>query len=196
MGFFRFRRRKQLVPGVSVNLSKSGFSLSLGQKGARHTVGHGKSRTTVGIPGTGLSYSVQHGKSHSQRHRSGGEHYTDYAEAAQGIETSSNWMRACQSSFAAGEEEQGRREAEQVRAALLETRTALEVVGAPPKMAVGHRMLIDAVSGRITAASQLVQGLERDDESLLGPAVEQWNRNEFALDAALNKLTRDARKVR
>ena len=57
---FRFRKSVKLLPGVRVNLSKSGASLSLGGKGFRHTIGHGKQRTTVGILGTGLSYSKVH----------------------------------------------------------------------------------------------------------------------------------------
>lgn len=55
---FRFQKRIKLLPGVTVNLSKSGISTSVGPRGAKVTVGHGKTRTTVGIPGTGLSHTV------------------------------------------------------------------------------------------------------------------------------------------
>lgn len=55
---FRFQKRIKLLPGVTVNLSKSGVSTSVGPRGAKITVGHGKTRTTVGIPGTGLSHTV------------------------------------------------------------------------------------------------------------------------------------------
>src|SRR4051812_37726279 len=54
---FRFQRRLKILPGVSLNLSKSGVSTSFGVRGARVTVGHGKTRTTLGIPGTGISYT-------------------------------------------------------------------------------------------------------------------------------------------
>lgn len=54
---FRFQKRIKLLPGVSVNLSKSGISTSFGVKGARVTKGHGKTRTTVGLPGTGISHT-------------------------------------------------------------------------------------------------------------------------------------------
>lgn len=54
----RFQKRIKILPGVSVNLSKTGISASLGPRGAKVTVGSGKQRTTVGIPGTGLSHSV------------------------------------------------------------------------------------------------------------------------------------------
>lgn len=54
---FRFQKRIKLLPGVSINLSKSGISTSVGVQGARVTVGHGKTRTTVGLPGTGISHT-------------------------------------------------------------------------------------------------------------------------------------------
>lgn len=54
---FRFQRRIKILPGVTVNVSKSGLSTSLGPKGAKVTLGHGKVRKTVGLPGTGLSFT-------------------------------------------------------------------------------------------------------------------------------------------
>lgn len=54
---FRFQKRIKLMPGVTLNLSKSGVSTSIGTTGARYTVGNGKRRATVGLPGTGLSYT-------------------------------------------------------------------------------------------------------------------------------------------
>ncbi|MBK5930129.1 DUF4236 domain-containing protein [Halochromatium salexigens] len=56
---FRFWRRIQLLPGVTLNLSKSSASLSLGPRGAKYTIGPRGTRTTVGLPGTGLFYTVQ-----------------------------------------------------------------------------------------------------------------------------------------
>ncbi len=56
MGYFRFHRSKQILPGVRLNLAKSGPSVSLGVKGARVNVGPQGVRTTVGVPGSGLSY--------------------------------------------------------------------------------------------------------------------------------------------
>ena len=55
---FRFQRRIKLFNGLSINFSKSGISTSVGVKGARMTFGHGKTRTTIGLPGTGLSHST------------------------------------------------------------------------------------------------------------------------------------------
>jgi len=53
----RFYRRLRLFPGVSVNLSKSGASMSFGVRGAHYTVGPRGRRVTVGLPGTGLYYT-------------------------------------------------------------------------------------------------------------------------------------------
>lgn len=55
---FRFQKRIKLFPGVSLNLSKSGVSTSIGPRGAKVTVGNGRVRTTVGLPGTGISHTV------------------------------------------------------------------------------------------------------------------------------------------
>ena len=57
---FRFSRRITLIPGVRLNISKSGVSTSIGGRGASVTVGKRGVRTTVGIPGTGLSYTSTH----------------------------------------------------------------------------------------------------------------------------------------
>lgn len=43
---FRFRRSMRLLPGIRINLSKTGTSLTAGVRGAHET---------IGIPGTGLS---------------------------------------------------------------------------------------------------------------------------------------------
>lgn len=60
---FRFWRRVKIAPGVTLNLSKSGGSLSFGPRGAKLTIGpHGR-RTSVGVPGTGLFYTSTSGRS-------------------------------------------------------------------------------------------------------------------------------------
>ncbi|MGH7815712.1 MAG: DUF4236 domain-containing protein [Candidatus Binataceae bacterium] len=61
MGNFRFYRRARIFPGLSVNISKSGPSLTFGVRGAHMTVGPRGVRKTVGIPGTGLYYTSQDG---------------------------------------------------------------------------------------------------------------------------------------
>lgn len=56
----RFRKRIKIAPGININLSKSGTSVSLGKPGATVNVG-GKNgvKASVGIPGSGLSYTAQ-----------------------------------------------------------------------------------------------------------------------------------------
>lgn len=55
---FRFQKRIKIIPGITLNLSKKGFSTSFGVTGARATLGHGQTRTTLGLPGTGLSHTT------------------------------------------------------------------------------------------------------------------------------------------
>jgi hypothetical protein len=67
MGNFRFYRRVSIFPGLSVNVSKSGPSLTLGMRGAHVTFGNKGIRRTVGIPGTGIYYTSHTGY-HSGAH--------------------------------------------------------------------------------------------------------------------------------
>ena len=55
---FRFFKRIQLAPGISINLSRSGVSASLGPRGAKVTLGPRGIRKTVGLPGTGFYYTT------------------------------------------------------------------------------------------------------------------------------------------
>ena len=55
---FRFRRSVRLFPGLRLNASKSGVSMSVGTRGAWYTIGSkGRRRVTVGLPGTGIGYT-------------------------------------------------------------------------------------------------------------------------------------------
>lgn len=55
----RFRKSKKIAPGVRLNLSAKSASISIGPKGFKKTFStSGRVTTTVGIPGTGLSYST------------------------------------------------------------------------------------------------------------------------------------------
>lgn len=54
----RFQKRIQILPGLWLNLSKTGISFSLGGHGATMNVGTRSRTFTIGIPGTGLSYRV------------------------------------------------------------------------------------------------------------------------------------------
>lgn len=54
----RFRKTITILPGVKINLSKTGVSTSLGGHGATVNVGTRSRTITLGIPGTGFSYRV------------------------------------------------------------------------------------------------------------------------------------------
>ncbi len=54
---FRFRKSFKIMPGIRVNFSKSGASVSVGGKGLTANFSGRGTRTTVSIPGTGVSYS-------------------------------------------------------------------------------------------------------------------------------------------
>lgn len=58
---FRFQKRISILPGVRINLSKSGASASLGPRGADVNIGPHGVTTNAGIPGTGLSYRQKAG---------------------------------------------------------------------------------------------------------------------------------------
>ena len=66
---FRFRRRIPIIPGVRLNVSKKGVSLSGGMRGASVTAGQHGLHGNVGAPGTGLSYRTRlnHSKAHQRR---------------------------------------------------------------------------------------------------------------------------------
>jgi hypothetical protein len=65
---WRFRRSVKILPGIHLNLSKRGLSsLSFGRRGATLNVGRSGVRETLGIPGTGISYSSRIAAPHSSR---------------------------------------------------------------------------------------------------------------------------------
>ncbi|TVQ32507.1 MAG: DUF4236 domain-containing protein [Phycisphaeraceae bacterium] len=64
---WRFFRRTKIAPGLTLNLSRAGPSLSMGPRGARMTVGRRGVRRTVGIPGSGVHYTTQSGWGSSKR---------------------------------------------------------------------------------------------------------------------------------
>lgn len=68
---FRYHRSIQVIPGLRLNMSKSGFGLSAGFKGYHVSRSPGgRQRRTISIPGTGMSwidYSKSGGRSTAQR---------------------------------------------------------------------------------------------------------------------------------
>jgi hypothetical protein len=69
MGNFRFYRRLSIFPGLSLNLSKSGPSVTVGMRGMHVTVGRHGVRRTLGIRGTGIYYTSYRGQ-HTGYHSS------------------------------------------------------------------------------------------------------------------------------
>ena len=70
---FRFRKRLKLLPGVWVNLSKKGGSLSVGGHGLTTNISRRGVRETIGLPGSGVSYTTRpvrlgHSRKVSDRH--------------------------------------------------------------------------------------------------------------------------------
>ena len=53
---FRFRNIIKLMPGLRLNISKSGISATVGVRGACVNVGAKGTFLNVGVPGTGVSY--------------------------------------------------------------------------------------------------------------------------------------------
>ena len=53
---FRFQKRIKILPGLRLNVSKTGVSWTVGTRGASVTTQDGKLTGNVGLPGTGLSY--------------------------------------------------------------------------------------------------------------------------------------------
>lgn len=54
----RFRKSIRIAPGVRLNVGLRRTSVSFGGRGFTYNVGSNGSRLTVGIPGSGLSYST------------------------------------------------------------------------------------------------------------------------------------------
>ena len=51
---WRYRKRIKILPGIHINISKSGIGLNIGIKGANVTIGPKGTYVNTGIPGTGL----------------------------------------------------------------------------------------------------------------------------------------------
>lgn len=75
---FRFRKSLKILPGVRVNLGNKGInSVSVGTRGAKVNVGKKGVRSTVGINGTGLSYSQYEPYQKKRRSRKYNEYYEE-----------------------------------------------------------------------------------------------------------------------
>ena len=54
-----FRKRVKIIPGVHLNLSKSGISTTIGVRGASLNIGKRGTYLNTGIPGTGISHRTR-----------------------------------------------------------------------------------------------------------------------------------------
>ncbi len=76
MAYMRLFRRVRIEPGLTLNSTKHGPSISAGVRGAHVTIGRTGIRRTVGIPGTGIFYTSHagyHSGIHSAPHLATGE---------------------------------------------------------------------------------------------------------------------------
>jgi tetratricopeptide (TPR) repeat protein len=58
---FRFRKNVKVAPGVRLNLSKTGVSVTLGTRGANLNIGRRGTTATIGLPGSGFHYTKRLG---------------------------------------------------------------------------------------------------------------------------------------
>ena len=71
---FRFRKSIRILPGMHLNLSKGMPSLSIGGRGLSYNIGVKGNKATVGLPGSGVSYSDY--SAHNQNAKTGASRKT------------------------------------------------------------------------------------------------------------------------
>lgn len=65
---FRFRKSIKICKGLKINLNKNSIGLSVGTRGARYSINSkGRKKATIGIPGTGISYSASSTNNHKKQ---------------------------------------------------------------------------------------------------------------------------------
>lgn len=82
---FRFRKSIKIAPGIKFNINKKSVGMTFGTRGAHYTVNSKGTRTTsVGVPGTGLSYTDV--KTTKKRHRTSSTVYQDISPSGRSAE--------------------------------------------------------------------------------------------------------------
>lgn len=77
---FRFKKSIKIAPGVKLNLNKKSTGITIGGKGVHYTFNSkGKRTASIGIPGTGLSYSSSNGDKSSKKNRNREENFVGEA---------------------------------------------------------------------------------------------------------------------
>jgi len=66
MARWKYRKRVRLLPGVTINISKSGLSTTLGPRGANINLGRSGAFLNTGIPGTGIYNRQKIGQSRNK----------------------------------------------------------------------------------------------------------------------------------
>lgn len=91
---FRYRKSIRVGKYFRINASKSGIGYSFGMPGARIThSANGRVTTTVGLPGTGISYSTSHKNSNSTRKSNTTQHtnHSTYSNNTIGVYNSTEY---------------------------------------------------------------------------------------------------------
>ena len=65
---FRFHKTIRILPGIRLNVSKTGTSVSIGGRGASVNIGKRGVTRTIGIPGTGISHRQTIRRPHADHH--------------------------------------------------------------------------------------------------------------------------------
>ena len=76
---WRYRKRIKILPGIHLNISKSGISTNVGVKGANVTFGPKGTYVNTGVPGTGLYRRDSISIPPKRKHTSQSPLYTDHA---------------------------------------------------------------------------------------------------------------------
>lgn len=82
MGHWRFRKSVKIFPGVRVNINTKSTSLTIGGRGFKTTISKHGTRRTVGIPGTGISYTEYEKHTDQQRPSVAPDRHLSYATTA------------------------------------------------------------------------------------------------------------------
>ena len=95
---FKFRKSIKIAPGVKLNINKKSVGISAGTRGARVSVNSkGRATTTVGIPGSGISYSKTTNLSGSnggnKKNSSNNSSQNDFSQQPQQPKKPTDWKK-------------------------------------------------------------------------------------------------------
>lgn len=192
---FRFFRRIKIAPGITLNLSKSGPSVSLGPRGAKLTFGRRGTRTTLGLPGTGAYYTSLHrrrsGKALPPRQASHQvTHLETYSQTlnvlADGTSRAFRGMQDAMRSVQTGHADEAVQQLQTAQGALLAADEEFERVPVPAGWEKPHALMQQGMALRIEALSEMVTAVESgaDRDSLLKAAWQKHKASDRCFTAA------------